>query len=176
MALNVAIAVLVVLIAFFGFVSTREGKFKYQRSGLIASPPEKVFAFVSDFRKGQLWSPFAKADPGMKTAYSGEPGTSGATMEFEGNSKVGSGRLEMVSVIPNELVQIKLIMIKPFRAENLVEYRLAPEAGGTRFTWTMSGDGGFFGKLMNVFIDCDKMMGGQFDEGIANLKTLCESR
>ena len=78
--------------------------------------------------------------------------------------------------MPNQAVDIKLIMTAPFRAENLVQYTLTPEAaGGTRFTWAMSGDGGFMGKLMSVVFDCEKMIAGDFEKGIANLKKVVES-
>ena len=96
-------------------------------------------------------------------------------MEFEGNSDAGSGKLELLSLVPNQTVDIKLTMTKPFHAENLIQYSLTPEAQGTKFTWAMSGDGGFLGKLMTVVIDCEKMIGDQFNQGIANLKTVVES-
>ena len=97
-------------------------------------------------------------------------------MEFEGNSDAGSGKLEMLSIAPNQLVDIKLTMTKPIFAENLIQYKLTPEGQGTRFTWSMSGDGGFMTKLMTVFIDCEKMVGDQFNAGIANLKTIVEAQ
>jgi hypothetical protein len=132
---------------------------------------------LSDFSKGGEWSPYEKVDPNLKKTITGSPGQAGQTMDFEGNSDAGSGRLEMLRVVPNELVEIKLIMTKPVHAENIVTYQLTPEpAGGTRFSWSMSGDGGFLTKLISVFIDCEKMIAGQFDVGINNLKTLIESQ
>jgi hypothetical protein len=123
---------------------------------------------------GSLWSPYEKVDPNMKKTFSGTDGQVGAVMEFEGNKDAGSGKLEILKIVPNELVEIKLTMLKPFFAENIVQYKLTPENGGTRFSWSMSGDGGFMGKLISVFIDCEKMVGGQFSSGIENLKTLIE--
>ncbi|NUN05764.1 MAG: SRPBCC family protein [Bdellovibrio sp.] len=97
-------------------------------------------------------------------------------MEFEGNKDAGSGKLEILKIVPNESVEIKLTMLKPFHAENIVIYKLAPEGAGTRFSWSMSGDGGFLGKLLNVFIDCEKMVADQFTVGINNLKALIEGQ
>lgn len=174
---KILIGIVAVLVVFLGYVSTREGQFNYSRSGVINAPAEKIFPYLSDFSKGGEWSPYEKIDPNMKKTITGAPAQVGHAMDFEGNSDAGSGRLEMLRVVPNELVEIKLIMTKPVHAENIVTYKLTPEAGGgTRFTWSMSGDGGFLTKLISVFIDCEKMIAGQFEVGINNLKTLIEAQ
>ena len=111
----------------------------------------------------------------MKTNFKGSDAQVGSVMEFDGNREAGSGKLEVLRLVPNRAVAIKLNMTSPFRAENLVEYRLTPEEAGTRFSWAMSGDGGFMGKLVSTFIDSEKMVAGDFETGIANLKTLAES-
>lgn len=100
----------------------------------------------------------------------------GSVREFDGNSEAGSGKLEFLKMITNQMVQVKLTMTKPIFAENFIEYSLAPEESGTRFTWAMSGDGGFVGKLISVFIDCESLVGGEFDCGIRNLKELIEAQ
>ncbi|MNJ91268.1 Bacterial transcription activator, effector binding domain [compost metagenome] len=174
MLLKIAIAVIVVLVIFLGYVSTREGQFRYERSGVIAAPPEKIFPYLSNLKNGDKWSPYEKVDPNMKKTFAGNDGEVGSTMVFEGNKDAGSGKLEILKIVPNELVEIKLTMTAPMHAENIVEYRLTPEANGTKFSWSMSGDGGFMGKLVNVFIDVEKMVADQFSEGIANLKAHVE--
>jgi uncharacterized protein YndB with AHSA1/START domain len=173
---KVGLGIFAILILFFGFVATKEGKFRYERSGLINAPAERIFPYISNFSLGGLWSPYEKVDPTMKKTFSGTQGQVGSIMEFEGNKDAGSGKLEVLKVIPNELVEIRLTMTKPFHAENLVLYHLTPEGAGTRFSWEMSGDGGFLGKLISVFINCEKMVGDQFNQGIANLKALVESQ
>ncbi|MFM6928832.1 MAG: SRPBCC family protein [Bdellovibrio sp.] len=173
------IAVLVVLgliIAFVIFVASRDGKFRYERSGVINASADKIFPFLVSFKLGSEWSPFEKVDPKMKKTYSGTDGAVGSTMEFEGNRDAGSGKLELLAMVPNKSVDIRLTMIKPIQGDNLVQYKLTPEGNGTLFTWTMSGNGGFMGKLMVVLIDCDKMIGDQFVAGIANLKTIVEAQ
>jgi hypothetical protein len=112
----------------------------------------------------------------MKKNFIGSGNEVGSAMEFEGNSDAGSGKLEMLKIVPNQAVDIKLTMLKPFHAENLVQYSLSTEDEGTRFTWVMSGNGRFLGKLMTTLIDCEKMVGDQFSQGIFNLKTLIESQ
>ena len=172
---KIGLGVLAVLILFLGYVSTRDGKFRYERSGVINATPEQIYPYISNLKNGEKWSPYEKVDPNMKKSFTGEDGQVGSVMEFEGNSDVGSGKLEILSLVPNQAVELKLTMIKPFYGENLIQYRLTPEASGTKFTWAMSGDGGFMGKLMTVLIDCEKMIGDQFNQGIASLKTVVES-
>lgn len=173
---KIGLGVLIALVAFLGFVSTKNGQFHYERSGVINAPAAKIFSYLSNFKMGHLWSPYEKMDPNMKKTFTGTDGTVGSVMEFEGNSETGSGKLEMLKVEPNSLVEIKLTMIKPFHGENLIQYKLTPEGAGTRFSWSMSGDGGFMGKLISVFINCEKMMAGQFESGIANLKAVVEAQ
>jgi len=176
MILKVVFSIAIVLGAFLLYVATRDGKFRYERSGLINSPPEKIFPYISDFKKGGTWSPYEKKDPGMKKTFSGQDGQVGSVMEFDGSRDVGSGRLEILKIVPNEEVDIKLTMTKPFHAENLVQYRLTRETSGTRFSWAMSGDGGFMGKLIAMIIDCEKMVAGEFSIGITNLKSVVEAQ
>lgn len=165
------------LAIFLGYVSTRDGNFNYERSGIINAPAEKIFPYVSDFKKGGLWSPYEKIDPNMKKIFSGPDGQAGSVMEFEGNSEAGSGKLELLKVAPYDYVEIKLTLTKPFYGENLIVYSLGRGTeGNTKFTWSMSGNGGFMSKLISLLIDCDKMVGAQFEEGISNLKTLVESQ
>jgi uncharacterized protein YndB with AHSA1/START domain len=173
---KIAIVLVIIIVAFLGYVSTRNPHFRYERSGVINAPAEKIFPYISDFKLGALWSPYEKTDPNMKRTFSGPEAQAGSVMEFDGNSDVGSGKLEMLKVVPNESVEIKLTMLKPFYGENMIKYVLTPEGEGTRFTWIMSGNGGFMGKLMSVLIDCEKMIGGQFEQGIASLKAVVEAQ
>lgn len=174
MAKKIVIALAVLLVAFLGYVSTRESKFRYERSGLINAPAEKIYPYLSQLKLGAEWSPYEKKDPDMKRGFQGTDGTVGAIETFDGNKDVGAGQLEILKLVPNELVELKLTMTKPFRGENIVEYRLTPEGGGTRFTWAMHGDGGFLTKLVSVFMDCEKMVSEDFERGIANLRALAE--
>lgn len=171
---KVSLSLLGVLILFLGYVSTREGNFYYERSGIINAPAEKIFPYISNLKRGQEWSPYESKDLNMKKTFSGPDGQVGSVLEFAGNSESGSGKLEITKVIPNQEVEIRLTMTKPFSAENKIQYRLTPEGRGTRFSWGMSGDGGFLGKLLNVFIDCEAMVAKDFEKGIENLKKLIE--
>ena len=176
MGKRIAIVVVVILVVFIGFVMSRPSHFNYERSGVINAPAEKIFPYISNFKLGGEWSPYEKVDPNMKKVYSGTDGQVGSVMEFDGNKEAGSGKLEILNIVPNQSVEIKLTMTKPFFAENIVHYKLSPEGEGTRFTWSMSGENGFLGKLIGVLIDCEKMVADQFVVGINNLKALVEAQ
>lgn len=176
MLMKIFLGLGVLLVGFIAYVATREGKFHYERNGVINASPEKIFPYISDFRKGGEWSPYEQVDPHMKKTFLGPDAQVGSVMEFDGNKDAGSGKLEILKIVPNESVEIKLTMLKPFHAENLVVYKLTPQGDGTRFSWAMSGDGGFMGKLLNVFIDCEKMIADQFTVGINNLKAVIEGQ
>lgn len=174
---KIGAGILILVLAFLGSVASRDGNFRYERSGVINAPAEKIFPYLSSFKLGSEWSPYEKADPDMKKNVIGPDGQVGSVMEFEGaNGNSGSGKLEFLKIVPNESVDLKLTMTKPFYGENLIEYKLTPEEGGTRFSWILSGKGGFVSKLMTVVMDCEKMMGDQFNGGIGNLKAIVEAQ
>lgn len=161
---------------FLGYVSTRNGEFHYEKNGLIHASAERIFPYLTNFKKGGEWSPYDRRDPNMKRNFKGTEGEVGSIMEFDGNNDAGAGYLEVLKVIPNQQVEIKLVMTRPIAASNLITYTLTPDGDQTRFSWAMSGDGGFFGKLINVFIDCEKMVTTDFEAGIKNLKELIEKQ
>ncbi len=168
--------VLVVLIAAFcAFVVTRPAEFSVTRSALIPGKPETVFPLVNDFHQWKKWSPWAKLDPNTKETFSGAEQGQGASFAWEGNSKVGQGSMTITESKPNERIRMGLEFIKPFKATNATEFTFQPQDGQTLVTWTMSGRNGFLGKAVAVAIDCDKMIGDSFEEGLASMKTVVES-
>jgi hypothetical protein len=173
--MEVLVGLLVLLVIFLFYVSSREGKFRYEKNGVIQAPAAAIYAYISNFKNGQRWNPYDQKDPNLKRNFKGADGQVGAVMEFAGNRQGGTGTLEILKLIPNQSVEIKLAMTKPIRAENLIQYTLTPEGNGTRFSWAMSGDGGFLGKLVSTFIDCEKMVTKDFVDGIEQLKKLVES-
>jgi uncharacterized protein YndB with AHSA1/START domain len=169
-----AVFVVVGVAAIIGFVATRPDSFRVQRSALIQAPPERIFAILSDFHRWPEWSPWEKIDPALRRAFSGAPSGKGAVYEWEGNNKVGKGRMEIVEARALSLLKIDLHFMKPFEARNIAEYTLAPRDGGILVTWAMYGPANFISKLMGLFMSMDKMVGKSFEEGLANLKSLAE--
>ncbi|WP_409478890.1 SRPBCC family protein [Pseudobdellovibrio sp. HCB154] len=174
---KIFLGLVIAIVLFLGFVSTRESKFHYERSTVINAPAEKIYPYISNFKNGSAWNSFDQKDPNVKRNFIGNDGEVGAKMEFEGNQEAGAGYLEMLSLVPNAEAQMKLVMTKPMHAENLIIYKLTAEpTGSTRFTWAMSGDAGFIGKLINIFIDCEKMITDEFEKSFQNLKVVIEKQ
>lgn len=164
----VAICVILILAAM------KPSTFIVERSVSINAPPDKIAPFINDFHSWSIWSPWAKLDPNMKTVYSGASNGVGSIYEWEGNSKVGKGRMEVKSVQPAKTT-IKLDFLKPFEGHNTADFVLEPEGSATRVTWVMYGPLDFIpGKLMSVFISMDKMIGDDFQRGLASLKAAAE--
>ncbi len=170
--------VLLILVAavaiFAAFVATRPSRYTIERSTVIQAPVGEVFRRVVIFRKWQSWSPWANLDPNMKVEYGGPKGGYGSTYSWKGNDKVGEGRMTMTGALRDELVQIKLEFLKPWEQTSTIEFHFAPEGGGTKVTWTMSGTHDFVGKLFAIFMNMDKMVGPDFEKGLAALKAESE--
>ena len=169
--LGVIVLLLVLLLA---YAATRPDSFRVERSTTIKAPPDKVFAYLNDFQKFGAWSPWEKIDPAMQRSFSGAPNGVGAVYEWTGNSDVGSGRMEILSVVPNAKVEVQLDFFKPFAARNTTEYVLQAVPEGTAVTWSMSGPSPYITKLMGVFFNMDAMIGKDFEKGLANLKAAAE--
>jgi uncharacterized protein YndB with AHSA1/START domain len=171
----IVVAVIVVLIlGVLGYAATRPDKFRIQRSTTIKAPADKIFPLINDYHRWTSWSPYEKLDPDMKRTYSGADSGKGAVYEWEGNSKVGQGRMEILETTSPSRVTIKLDFIKPFEGHSTAEFTLEPQGDGTNVTWAMDGTNSLMGKVMHLFINMDNMIGKQFEEGLANLKTVTE--
>ena len=133
----------------------------------------KIAAVLADFHGWDAWSPWEKMDPAMKRSYSGAPKGKGAVYAWEGNGKVGQGRMEITDAAPAR-VAMNLDFVKPFEAHNKVEFLLAPKGDATEVSWSMVGPVPYFAKVLHVFVDMDRMVGGQFEAGLANLKAVAE--
>jgi carbon monoxide dehydrogenase subunit G len=170
----VALVVFAIIVIVLGLAATKPDSFEVERSATIQAAPEKVKGLIDDFHQWGAWSPWEKLDPGMKKTFSGTVSGKGSVYEWEGNSKVGQGRMEILDVTP-EKVTIKLDFIKPFEGHNVAEFVVQPQGVGSRVNWTMRGPMPFVSKLMSVFASMDKLIGGDFERGLANMKAAAES-
>lgn len=168
------IVLVVAVAAVLVYAAMQPDTFRIARAATIMAPPEKIYPLMSDFRRGMEWSPYEKKDPGMKRRFSGPVNGKGAVYEFEGNGQIGAGRLEIAEATPPQKVVLKLDMIRPFHANNIVEYTLQPNGEATTVTWAMHGPQPFLGKVMCLFFNVDKMVGADFEAGLANLKAIAE--
>lgn len=170
---------IVIVLAFAGllvFAATRPDSFMLQRSLLIQAPPDKLHPLINDMRAFNTWNPYEKKDPAIQGSYSGPAAGPGARYVFKGNQDVGEGSLEITASSPGQIA-MRLDMSAPMQASNAITFTLVPRgAGGTEVTWAMRGACPFIAKLMGVFIDMDKMIGRDFEAGLASLQLLAERR
>jgi uncharacterized protein YndB with AHSA1/START domain len=168
--LALAFIVLILIIVIAG----RPDEFAVTRAASIAAPPEKVFPHVNDLHQWAAWSPWAKLDPSMKSTFSGPDAGAGAVMAWVGNNKVGAGKMTITESRPTELIRCRLDFQKPMQATNTAEFTFRQDGRQTLVTWSMAGKNNLMGKLFGLFMDFDKMCGGQFEKGLANLKSVAE--
>jgi uncharacterized protein YndB with AHSA1/START domain len=169
--------ILIVLFAAIGillaYAATRPDSFLVERSVLIKAPAEKIYPFITDLKLMKTWNPWEKKDPAIKGQFGATTSGVGASYSWE-SEKVGTGNLSITeAAIPSKAV-FKLNFIKPFEASNTGEYTLQPQADGTLVTWAMYGPSPYLSKVMGVFFSMDKMIGTDFESGLADLKALAE--
>jgi uncharacterized protein YndB with AHSA1/START domain len=171
---SIAIAVAVLIIGVLGYATTRPDTFRVERIASIKAPPDKVFAWIDDFKRWEAWSPWEKKDPAMKRTFSTATSGKGATYAWHGNKDVGQGSMEIVESIAPSKIALKLDFIEPFEAHNQVEFTLTPKGDTTEVRWAMQGPVPYFAKIMHMFMDMDQMVGKDFETGLASLKALAE--
>jgi carbon monoxide dehydrogenase subunit G len=155
------------------YAAARPDRFQVQRSTRIQASPEKIFPLINDLHTFNTWNPYEKKDPNIKGTYSGSPSGKGAGYDFE-SAKAGTGRIEITETAPPAKVTMRLTMIKPLHADNRVEFTLEPQGDATRVTWTIDGQVPFLGKVIHLIFDMDKMVGQDFEAGLADLKATAE--
>jgi Polyketide cyclase / dehydrase and lipid transport len=164
--------VLLVVLGLAGFVATRPDTYKVERSRTLDAPPEVAFGQVVDFHKWDAWSPWAKLDPNMKTTHEGEAGAVGSSYLWQGNDKVGRGKMTLVEVNPPGILKIKLEFLEPYPSTSETVFTFKAAENGTHATWTMNGKNNFVGKAFCLVMNMDQMIGADFEKGLAQLNTV----
>ncbi|HTB85306.1 MAG TPA: SRPBCC family protein [Candidatus Sulfotelmatobacter sp.] len=149
-------------------------EFTVSRSAKISVPPEKIFPYVNDLHQWNNWSPWAKLDPNAKITFSGPDAGVGEAMRWEGNSKIGVGRMTIIDSQPNNVIRLRLDFEKPMLATNTAEFSFLPDNRQTLVTWAMRGKNNLGGKIFGLAFNFDKMVGDKYEEGLANLKAVAE--
>jgi uncharacterized protein YndB with AHSA1/START domain len=169
----IAIIIALIIAAILIYASTKPDDFRLQRSTTIKASPEKISAYLTDFKQWAAWSPWEEKDPAMKRTFSGVVTGKGAVYGWEGNKNVGTGRMEILDVQPQK-VTIKLDFLSPFEAHNTAEFTLQPEGDSTKLTWSMFGPANYMSKVMTTVMSMDKMVGPDFEAGLTKLKAAAE--
>jgi Polyketide cyclase / dehydrase and lipid transport len=163
-----------VVIRYPGEMADSPSTFVVERSTTIAATPEKIFPLLQDFHRWVDWSPWEGIDPNLQRTYTGPASGVGASYAWVGSRKVGSGRMEIVAASPADSLDIELAFLKPFKAENHTRFQLQWSGATTIVTWTMSGKKSLVSKIMGIFMSMDKLIGKDFEKGLAQLRTLAE--
>lgn len=174
-AIIVAVLIAVAIAGILILAATKPDTFRVVRTTTIKAPPEKVFAAINDFHSWGAWSPYEKKDPAMKRTLSGAASGKGAMYAWEGDKNVGIGSMEILDTSPPSKVRIRLDFVKPFEAHNIVEFTMEPHGDTTKVTWAMQGPLPYIAKVVHLVFNVDKMVGTDFEIGLANLKALVES-
>jgi uncharacterized protein YndB with AHSA1/START domain len=175
MLAKILVALAVIVVGLVGVIALQPAQFRISRTTTIAAPAPVVFAQVNDFHNWAAWSPWAKLDPAMKQTYEGAPAGVGAIYTWAGNSEVGEGRMTVVESRPSDLVRVKLDFQKPLAGTSVAEFTFKPEGNRTVVTWSMTGEKNFVAKAIHLVMSMDRMIGGQFEKGLAAMKAVAEA-
>ena len=171
---TIALVIVVAIAGVLIFAATKPDTFAVQRSTSIKAPPDRIFPLINDFKRWDAWSPWEKKDPAMKRSYGPTTSGKGAHYAWEGNNDVGQGSMDITESVPPSKVALKLDFVKPFEGHNVVEFTQVPRGESTDVTWSMSGPAPFMSKVMQVFVNMDRMIGKDFEAGLASLKAAAE--
>ncbi len=172
---KILVALTVLVGVFLVVVALQPSEFRVQREITMAVPAEVAFSQVNDFHKWDNWSPWAKKDPNAKNTFEGSPSGVGAALSWAGNMEVGEGKMTITESLPPSLIRIQLDFLKPFAGTSTAEFTFTPQGENTVVSWSMSGKNNFVAKAMSLIMSCDKMIGGEFEKGLAQMKTVAES-
>src|SRR5215813_7728846 len=172
---KVLLALAALIIILVGIIYTRASTFRVERTTRIDAPPDVVFALVSDFHAWDRWSPWAHLDPSMKVTYGGPPSGTGASMSWTGNDKVGEGNMRTTESKPTQTLAMRLEFIKPMASVNRTDFTFKPDGSGTKVDWVMTGPLDFMGKGMDLFVGMDRMIGPDFEKGLAAMRREAEA-
>lgn len=174
---KILIGLFAVLVLLAGVVAMQPSSYVVNRTLAMSAPPAAVFPLISDFHQWDGWSPWAKIDPAMKTTYEGPVAAPGSIYKWVGNDQVGEGQMTILESQAPERVKIKLDFLKPFASTSITEFAVQPASGGSTVSWTMNGESNFMAKGFGLFMGgMDKMIGPDFEKGLAQMKALVEKK
>jgi len=174
MILKILVGVVALIVAVLIFAATRPNTFRIERSIIIHAPANKIFALINNLHSWDSWEPDDRKDATMKKTFSGPASGTGATTEWDSKGQGGKGRLSIIESVPSSKVAIKVDFVKPFEAHNLNEFKLEPDSGGTKVTWSIEASNLYAMKIMGVFFNIPRQFGKHVESGLSNLKSVAE--
>ncbi|MDZ7846298.1 MAG: SRPBCC family protein [Owenweeksia sp.] len=170
-ALRIILIVLIVLVGGYAiWMATIEPEYHVKRTAIIEAEPEQVYATVSDFKTWKDWSKWHKMDPEMEVTYGDKSAGEGATYSWKGE-EAGAGTQTITAAVPNESLETHIAF--EGRGESDGYWKFEPVDEGTQVTWGFTGEMPFL--YLRIFLGMDESVGGDFEEGLANLKEKVES-
>jgi hypothetical protein len=166
---KILLGLVAVVVLFLAYAATRPADFRVERSATVAASPAALFAQVNDHHNFNAWNPFLKLDPNVKNTYDGPASGVGAACSWDGNRDIGAGSSTIIESKPDELVRMRMDWKRPMEGTATVDFTFRPAGDKTVVTWAMYGKNKFLGKVMSIFMDCDKMCGPPFEQGLAEL-------
>lgn len=173
---KIALAVLVLIVLFCGYVATRPADYLISREITIHAPAEKIFPYLNNMKMSELWSPWVELDPQATMTYTGPADGVGSKMAWESGEKLGTGSATITESVQNQRVGFKLEYTKPMTMSQEGAYELKSNGDQTTMVWSVWGKNNFLGRMMSLFVNMDKMVGGTFEKGLSKLKSVVESK
>tara|TARA_R110002073_G_scaffold72537_1_gene177483 strand:- start:476503 stop:477030 length:528 start_codon:yes stop_codon:yes gene_type:complete len=165
---------LVLLIIILGLIAPKN--YEVNRSIMINKPIAEVFDYLKFLKNQDNWSPWAERDPNMKKTVAGTDGEIGFISAWESDHKqVGSGEQEITSITENKEITSQLRFLKPFKSTSDAYMRVSEEHGNTKVVWGFSGKNKFPASIMMLFMNMEKAVGNDFEQGLAKLKSTLEN-
>jgi len=172
---KILVGLFIVIGGFFAFAATRPGTYHVERSTKVDAPASLVFAQLDDFKSWAAWSPWEKMDPNMQKTFTGPPEGVGASYSWQGNDKVGKGKMTITGSQPVTGIKYKLEFIEPFAAVAESDFSLVPQGDqAVKVVWAMDGTNDLMGKVFGIFMNMDAAIGADFERGLTSLKAIAE--
>jgi hypothetical protein len=150
-------------------------EYTVERSTTIGAEPARIYPHIVDFHRWEAWSPWESIDPDMTKTFTSPHGGVGGSYAWSGNRRAGAGSMTTTEATEPSRVAIDLRFIKPFKSRSVIAFDLEPVDGGTKVTWTMTGDHTTMSKIFSFIRPMDSLVGKDFEKGLAQLKAVAEA-
>lgn len=163
---------------FVTIAALKPSEYLIKRDVMINAKPESIFPLLISMKNADTWMPWKESDPQVQNTYSGPEEGMGSISSWDSPGQMGTGKAEVVGVIPNQSVKTKITYTKPMEMNQDSEFILTPTGEGTQMTWIVTGNQPFFARLMCtfMFMNMDKYVGGMFEKGLNKLKLIVEGK
>jgi uncharacterized protein YndB with AHSA1/START domain len=163
---------IIILFVLAGLILPKE--VNLEREIVIEAPVDSVFPMVVSFENFVTWSPWSEYDPHADIRFEGSDGQVGSVYHWSGNDDVGVGSMEIVDLMPNRQIDLKLVFTSPWESESDVYYKFEDAESATKVIWGYSANAPFPTNVVMKLVGMEKMLGKDYDNGLAKLKGMIE--